>query len=167
MNIMARKDQKVRKHAMKTGILDKRLDKENTRKLKKIIQKYGWPTIGLVGKKASRNAWLISQHADGNVKFQKEVLKLLKKIYNKNLLEIDKSNIAFLEDRILLNERKRQIFGTQFYTNKNGVFGLWPIKNIKIIETLRKEYGLPPLRVYLNLAKSYKQKRLKKADKPR
>lgn len=157
LNLMAQKDQVMRKRVTKTGVFDNKIDKENTAKLKIIIQKYGWPTIGLIGKKASRNAWLIAQHADHDARFQKSVLKLLKRIYDKNPLEIDKSNIAFLEDRILFNEEKRQIFGTQFYTNKDGVFGLWPVKNIKSIDKLRKEYNLPLLRVYLKMAESYKK----------
>lgn len=157
LNSIADKDQRMRKQAIKIGIWDKKIDKENTKKLKSIIKKHGWPTIGFVGKKASRNAWLIAQHADHDARFQKAILILIKKVYNKNPLEINKSNIAFLEDRILFNEKKRQIFGTQFYTNKEGVFGLWPVKNIKNIDKLRKKYGLPPLRDYLKMAKSYKE----------
>jgi len=157
LNLMTQKDQKMRKSATKTGVFSSELDKENAIKLKKIIKKYGWPTIGLVGKKSSRNAWLIAQHADHDLLFQKKVLKLLKEIYYKNNLEIDKSNIAFLEDRILIKEGKRQIFGTQFYTNKKGIFGPRPVRDIKNIDKLRKEYKLPPFKDYLKLAKSYKQ----------
>ncbi len=151
LNVMSEKDQKMRRRARKTGIWNDQLDKINTRKLKGIIKKYGWPISSLVGKKASRNAWLITQHADHDVKFQKRILNLLEKIYNQNPLEIDRRHIAFLRDRVLVNEGKHQVFGTQFHTNSNGVFGLRPIKNIKKIDTLRKDYGLPPLRVYLDL----------------
>lgn len=62
----------MRKKAIKTGIWDKKIDKKNTLKIKKIIERYDWPTINLVGKKASKNAWLLVQHADHDVKFQKK-----------------------------------------------------------------------------------------------
>ncbi|OGZ96396.1 MAG: hypothetical protein A2679_00040 [Candidatus Sungbacteria bacterium RIFCSPHIGHO2_01_FULL_54_26] len=95
---------------------------ENTERLKKIIAKYGWPTIDLVGEKASRNAWLIIQHADHNVRFQKKCLALMQEIYQRNPHIISRENIAFLTDRILVNTKRAQLFGTQFYVNKKGIY---------------------------------------------
>lgn len=42
--------------------------------MKKIVKKHGWPGISLVGKKASVGAWLLAQHADRDLRFQKNVL---------------------------------------------------------------------------------------------
>jgi hypothetical protein len=146
INKMASLDQKARKQAMRSNIWDhvKILDKKNTLELKKIIKIYGWPTIPMVGKKASFNAWLLAQHADKDLKFQKKVLELLKNIYKKNNKDINPSNIAFLTDRILVAEGKKQIFGTQFHLNKKKLFVSRPIKNIKDIEKRRKEYKMRP-----------------------
>ncbi|MBI4993559.1 hypothetical protein HZC33_01185 [Candidatus Wolfebacteria bacterium] len=165
INEMAAIDQKMRRNAMKTGIWDKMVDRKNILKIKKIIKKFGWPTIGLVGKKASWNAWLIIQHADHDIRFQKTILSLLEKIYNKNSLEIDKNNIAFLKDRILINEGKHQVFGTQFYTNKKGIFGPRSIKDIKNLDKKRKEYNLPPFSEYKKLINNYKVVPIKKNNK--
>mgnify|MGYP001595563003 CR=1 FL=1 len=66
----------MRKYFDKTGIWDHATDKKNTTELKKIIKKYGWPTIPLVGKRASFCAWLLVQHADHHRQFQKIELKL-------------------------------------------------------------------------------------------
>jgi hypothetical protein len=85
INKMVEIDQKMRKKAMKTGILNKKIDKKNTLKMKKIIKQYGWPTISMVGEKASKNAWLLVQHADHDVEFQKKCLKLMGSIYKKIL----------------------------------------------------------------------------------
>jgi hypothetical protein len=60
INLMAKKDQLMRNNAQKTGNWDKSVDKNNTIILRRIIKDYGWPTINLVGKKASNNAWLLA-----------------------------------------------------------------------------------------------------------
>src|SRR3972149_4787486 len=155
INKMAIIDQKMRREAAKTGIWDKQNDKKNTLKIKEIIKKFGWPTINLVGKKASHNAWLLVQHADHDIKFQKKCLKLMENIYKINPNLINKTNIAYLKDRVLVNEGNKQLFGTQFYTNKKGIFGPRPIKDIKNLDKRRKEYNLPPFSEYKKLIKSY------------
>jgi hypothetical protein len=151
INKLAREDQGVRRGHKKGKIFDTSADKKNTNELKKIIKKYGWPTISLVGKKASFNAWLLAQHADHDRKFQSSILKLLIKIYDKNR-DIDRANIAYLTDRLLTAKNKKQIFGTQFSFDKIGRLKLNPIKNLKIIGKLRREYNLPPLKKYMNMA---------------
>ena len=165
INKMVVIDQKMRRKAMKTGIWNKRIDKQNTLKMRRVVKKYGWPTINMVGKKASKNAWLLVQHADHDIKFQKFCFHLMEGIYKENPKEILKTNIAYLKDRVLVNEGKRQIFGTQFYTNKKGIFGLWPIKDMKNINKTRKEYNLPLLSEYQKLIKIYKTSPIKKVIK--
>ncbi len=64
-----------------------------------------------------------------------------------------------------MNEKKYQIFGTQFYTNKKGVFGLRPIRNIKNIDKRRKKYNLPPFSEYEKLINNYKSVPIKKIIK--
>lgn len=165
LNEIAVIDQKMRKNAMKTGIWDKAIDRKNTSKIKEIINKFGWPTIILVGKKASRNAWLLVQHADHDVKFQKKCLRLMENIYKINPNLINKTNIAYLKDRVLVSEGNKQLFGTQFYTNEKGIFGPRAIKDIKNLDKRRKEYNLPPFSKYKKLIKSYKSAPIKKIIK--
>lgn len=150
---------------MKTGIWNKKIDKKNTLKIKKIIKRYSWPTINLVGEKASKNAWLLVQHADHDVKFQKKCLKLMEDIYKRNQNFINRTNIAYLRDRILVSEGKKQLFGTQFYANKKGVFGPRPIKDIKNLDERRKQYGLTPFSEYKKLMNNYKAVPVKKIVK--
>ncbi|MBI2482281.1 MAG: hypothetical protein HYV76_01825 [Candidatus Vogelbacteria bacterium] len=159
INKMVALDLEMRKKADKGKVFDLKLDKENTIKLKSIIQEIGWPTISLVGKKASWGAWLLVQHADHDVKFQKKCLSLMKRVYLNNKKNILPANIAFLEDRILISERKKQKFGSQFKVDKRGNLSLAPLNNPKNVDKLRKEWGLPPLQDYLDSAKQYKPKR--------
>jgi hypothetical protein len=154
INVLAKRDQLMRKKASIIGMWDFDLDKQNTIALKKIIKQYGWPTIRMVGKKASFNAWLLAQHADHDLRFQKKVLRLLRDVYKKEK-DIDPSNIAFLTDRILIAEGKKQIFGTQFYITKKGLRPR-PIKNIKRLNDLRKQYGLRSYQEDVRAAKKFK-----------
>src|SRR3989344_5778883 len=75
LNQMAEQDQKFIKRVRETLVFDDIVQRANTERLKEIIEKSGWPSIDLVGKKASRNAGLIIQHADHDVRFQNTIKK--------------------------------------------------------------------------------------------
>ena len=158
---MAEQDQKAIKRVRETLVFDDSVQRANTERLKEIIGKNGWPSINLVGKKASRSAWLIIQHADHDVRFQKKCLTLMRQIYRLNPRDISRGNIAFLTDRILINTKKKQSFSTQFYLNKKGVFTYRPVKDLKTLAKRRKEYGVPPFKEYVEASKSVKQLRIK------
>lgn len=158
---MARRDQKAIKRVRKTLVFDDKVQRVNTERLKGIVEKYGWPTIDLVGEKASRNAWLVVQHADHNVRFQKKCLALMQEIYQRNPHGISRENIAFLTDRILVNTKKGQLFGTQFYVNKKKIFTYRPIKDLETLNKRRKAYDLPQFREYTEAIKSIKPLRIK------
>lgn len=149
---MVKKDQLMRK----SGKFDKNTDIENTKKLKKIIYKYGWPDIDLVGKKASHGAWLIAQHADHNVRFQEKCLKLLKNKLKEN--KVSSQEIAYLTDRIRVNKNLPQIYGTQFYLNKKKGFTHSPIKDRKNLDKRREKFNLESFFEYKKrLTKTYKK----------
>lgn len=158
-------DQKAVKKRQQEGVVNKRVQKSNTQKMKMIIAQYGWPTISLVGKEGSKNAWLMVQHSDDNLSFQKKCLKLMLDAYRKNHKDITRMQIAFLTDRIYVNEKKYQKFGTQFYVNKKGVFTFWPIRNIKNVDKRRASYGIEPLVEYIKAAKSFKPAPIKRVIK--
>ncbi len=140
---MVKKDQDLRYN----NKFDEKLDKINTDKLKVIISQIGWPRISQVSKKVSDGAWLLVQHSDHDPLFQKKCLKLIKELVKEK--EIDIKLIPLLEDRILVNDGKKQIYGTQFYKNKKtGKLIPKPIKNPKNVNEIRKSVGLEPLDVY-------------------
>ncbi len=149
INNIAKNDQKMRK---KGKAPNRPEDIKNTILLKGIIRKHGWPTIDLVGKKASKNAWLIVQHADHDRKFQNSILRLLKRMSKS---EIDKMEIAFLTDRLLVASGKKQKFGTQFRLTRKGVLKMYPIEEKKGIDTMRKRYNLPSIKEYQDDASEF------------
>lgn len=109
---MVKEGQKMRKGSR----WDPNLDKKHTIRMKSIIKKYGWSGKNLVGEKASDGAWLLVQHADHDINFQERCLKLIKEAVKKG--EAKKFHFAYLKDRILVNKKRRQVYGTQFYFKK-------------------------------------------------
>ena len=91
---MARADQEVRMSWLKNSSFKKsvkEIDKKNLSELKGVIKNYGWPTVPLVGSRASNAAWLLVQHADSDLEFQKHCLRnglMSWIVLNKNILDI-------------------------------------------------------------------------------
>ena len=73
-------------------------------------------------------------------------MKLLKKAVKIN--QAEKKHVAFLTDRILVFQNKKQIFGTQFRRNKDNQLESFPIKDDKKIDLIRKKMGLESLSKY-------------------
>ncbi|RZJ64856.1 MAG: hypothetical protein EOO45_17750 [Flavobacterium sp.] len=114
--------------------------------LKAILHQYGFPGIREVGKESSHNYWLVIQHIDFDVEFQKEVLKEMKK-------QVDKKNAsgedyAFLIDRIEQNEKRPQIYGTQVNMGPAGTKLYATIDTINL-DKRRRFVGLGPIAEYL------------------
>jgi hypothetical protein len=107
-----------------------------------MIKTHGYPTISMVGRLASLNAFLILQHSDKITKYYHHV----KKIYKKG--EINSMDFAMLTDRCLMDKRRKQLYGTQLlkdtkltekkYPNK---FILWQVRNFKKVNERRKQMG--------------------------
>jgi hypothetical protein len=122
----------------------KEIDAENTKWLKRVVREHGWPTYSLVGEDGAGAAWLLVQHADANVNFQRRCLDLMLKLPKE---EISMSNVAYLTDRVLLAEGKKQLYGTQFATI-DGKFGPSPIEDEAHVDERRASVGLPSLADY-------------------
>lgn len=71
--------------------------------------------------------------------------------------EVAKNNIAFLTDRILVNKGMEQIYGTQFYEDKDGKFLPKIIKNMRELDKRRREMELENFEAYKNRLKNKKQ----------
>ena len=122
---MAQEDQRAIKNGLKKAEIEP-LFKRNAERLKAIVSEIGWPSIPKVGRQASMWAWLLVQHADHDLEFQKQCLKMMKHLPEG---EIQKKHIAYLDDRVRVNECRPQLYGTQFYMDEAGVFGPRPIED--------------------------------------
>jgi len=147
---MAYDDQKMRF----SGKWDPNVDKKNTQKMKQIVREYGWPGKSLVGEDGAHFAWLLVQHADHDLKFQKKCLALMKKAAQRG--EVSSKDIAYLTDRVRINEGKTQLYGTQLHVSGSKVIPL-PISYRKTLARRRKRVGLNPLTAYLSGVKAIRR----------
>lgn len=141
-------DQKVASGQMEDKEDSDSYFKKHAKHLKDLIEIYGWPKISEMGKDASKAAWLIAQHADQDIAFQELCLSLMQQLYSSSPQEVERHHIALLIDRVLVNKKKPQIFGTQYFLNKDNTISFFPTKNPENVDLRRKEYMLPPLADY-------------------
>ena len=116
--------------------------------LKSVIAKDGWPTMSQVGPIAAANAWLLVQHADADPALQVKALRLMEPLIAKG--EVDKSNYAYLYDRVMVNTVGTQGYGTQM-TCQAGKLIPRPIEDESGLAKRRAEMGLQPMTDYLML----------------
>ena len=123
----------------------------NKKRVESIYRKYGFLGFDKIGKDGSNHFWLLVQHSDKYPEFQKEVLSSMEKeVKNANT---NPNNYALLYDRVQVNAGLKQLFGTQvtYEVETTGraipKIGLVDSANV---DKLRKEYGLEPLKDYLN-----------------
>lgn len=136
------------------------IDKANTEWLKAIVQQHGWPRKSLVGADGAHNAWLLVQHADHDRTFQKKCLDLMRDLAT--LGEVSASDVAYLTDRVLVADGKKQRYGTQFHTVK-GKLEPKPIEDEFNVDKRRKAAGLPTMAEYRTMVeKMYQSKPEKK-----
>lgn len=143
INEMCSVDQDLRERNLESGdeYWDDAVDFKNTRRMKEIVQKIGWPTISKVGTETSFNAWLLVQHSDHDVELQEHCLVLMQAASED---DVDKQNIAYLEDRIRVNQGRGQIYGTQF-RQEGGQHLPLLIEDEENVDVRRSEMGMGPL----------------------
>ena len=125
---------------------DVSVDHRNTTRMKEIVESIGWPTVTKVGAEASHFAWLLVQHADHDVLFQKKCLNLMN---SQPVTEVRLQELAYLEDRVRTNEGRPQLYGTQFFTDRaTNKFGSRPINNLDELDARRMAVGLEPFIEY-------------------
>ncbi|MBP5337018.1 MAG: hypothetical protein J6Y63_05870 [Bacteroidales bacterium] len=116
-----------------------------------ILDKEGWPAR--LSDKANQAIWLVIDHSD--LATRRKYLDLVKAKAEEGVL--DKSDYATLNDRVLMEEGKPQIYGTQIKITGTIIFGeeqtlpmyLWPVEEPAALDSLRSSIGLPPIEEYL------------------
>lgn len=147
---MARKDQRARIALIKHGMSDpayvravNAVDTSNGEHLKQIFKKYGFPTPAMVGYDGTNAAWLLLQHQNQDPAWQRKWLNALTQLAKRN--ELSPEDYALFVDRVRVNERRKQIYGTQFFP---GGFVLKPTENPAHLDERREKLGLIPENEY-------------------
>jgi hypothetical protein len=124
-------------------MLNKR-DSINLIRIEEIIAKYGYPGKTLVGEPTNEAAWYVIQHSKKIANY----FPMIQEAGASN--EIPFVKVAMMHDRLLVQEGKEQLYGTQgagMYI-LNPISGqkefwhyIWPIQNAESVNELRKEAG--------------------------
>lgn len=110
------------------------IDQSNIRRVKQIIKQYGYPGTKLVGSPTNKAAWYVIQHSE-NIS---EYFPLIEKAGRDRELPADL--VATMQDRLLMNQGKEQVFGTQIRCENSECY-VWPISNPAQVNQRRKQAG--------------------------
>lgn len=145
VNAALSKEEKAECEKLTTKVSE--IDGDNTKWLKGMVEKHGWPSNTMAGKDGASAAWLLVQHADADTKFQRRCLDLMAKLQKD---QVSQSNLAYLTDRVMLAEGRKQLYGTQFAV-ENGKWKPRPLEDEANVDKRRAEVGLSTLAEYTKL----------------
>jgi hypothetical protein len=148
---MERIDRRVRADLVERGELHTRgyhpemqaLHHRNNARIRTILETYGWPGRSLVGEDGCRAAGFVVQHAILDLDLQRHGVELLNKAVEQG--EAEPFMLALLTDRVLMQEGKPQIYGTQYIGAEHGGVEPWTIANVETVDERRLAIGLMPL----------------------
>ena len=122
--------------------------RENTERVKRVISDFGWISSHVFGDRASSDAWLLVQHADHNLDFQKSYLQEMQSFADKTPEE--HKHYGYLLDRVLVNSGELQEYGTQGYMDLGvGKWVLHPVREPEHLNKRRLSLGMEPHDEYI------------------
>lgn len=126
--------------------MKRRIGEENFIEMQALIEEYGWPKYSTVGPLAADAPLLvINHHENDDVRIQ--YLDIIKE----HCLSGEGSCMEYakIQDRVLVNEGKPQIYGMQFRYAADRSLEPFPIRDPEYVDQRRTEIGLEPLKDYL------------------
>jgi hypothetical protein len=138
------RDQKTRAHGDSAAFMSY-IDSCNQTQVEALIAQYGWPGKSFVGAMGNNAVFLVIQHAELPV--QEKYLPLLEKSVADS--ESRLCDLALLQDRVLMRENKKQIYGSQIVRDDaTGGWKFYPIEDEKNVNIRRAKAGLQPIEEY-------------------
>jgi hypothetical protein len=122
------------------------VDDDNAAFLRAVVAEHGWPGRDLVGADGAQAAWLLCQHATGDVEFQRRCLDLLAEAVAVG--QAESRHLAYLTDRVLVMQGRPQVYGTQYRRSGDSELGPHPIEEADSVDERRAKVGLGPLAEY-------------------
>ncbi len=134
------------------GAYQQEISKGNYILMQQLIEQYGWPKYSMVGNLAADAPLLVINHHKSD-----SVRKMYLAQIKQSCLEKEGSCMEYakIQDRILVNEDKLQIYGMQFQYDENRKLEPFPIKDPSYVDERRKAIGLEPLKLYLKRKINY------------
>lgn len=143
-------DQAYRQGRGNPNVSSRTIDSLNQIKLDSLIHIYGWLGYNEVGKSGENASFLIAQHADNNLDFQKKCLVLMHEELQKD--NIYPPNFALLYDRVKVNSNEAQLFGSQVELDEaSNKFKPKKTVSAELVNAYRLYFGLDTIESYLDL----------------
>jgi len=144
LELILDRDQKTRTRGDSSSFV-KFIDSSNLVQVEALIAKYGWLGKSFVGEQGNNTIFLVIQHSD--LATQEKYFPMLKNsVVNK---ESRASDLALLEDRILMRQGKKQVYGSQVVRDESsGGWKFSPIEDEKNVNLRRQKIGMQPLDEY-------------------
>jgi len=121
-------------------------DSMNLIVVERILNERGWLGEDVLGRNGTSTLFLVIQHAD--LATQEKYLPMMRDAVKKG--NARGSDLALLEDRILMRNGKRQLYGSQIGRDPDsGEYYLSPIEDPDNVDRRRAEMGMQPLADYL------------------
>ena len=118
----------------------------NERKVKNILDKYGWQTKEMIGEQGNWTICNVIQHSDNEIRIK--YLPMMRKAVKDKKLE--PRFLVRAEDRIATEKGELQIYGGQMkYYPETKSFNVWPVYDPVNIDKRRAEIGLEPIAEFL------------------
>ena len=118
----------------------------NERKIRNLLDTYGWPDRNVIGEQGNLTICNVIQHADNEVRLR--YLPMMHQAVKDQKLE--PRLLARAEDRIATERGDLQIYGGQMkWYPETQSFNVWPVYDPENIDKRRAEIGLPPIDEYL------------------
>ncbi|WP_449400681.1 DUF6624 domain-containing protein [Chryseobacterium wanjuense] len=122
------------------------IDAKNLLIVTKIIDSAGWLGEDKIGKDANLALFAIIQHAN-SLEIMEKYLPIMKDAASKG--NADKSQLAYLIDRVELLNNRKQIYGTQYSIDENGKVFFENLADSSKVDLRRKTMNLESLEDYI------------------
>jgi hypothetical protein len=120
-------------------------DSINLQIVTQIIDTYGWIGPDSIGPNGNTTLWVIIQHSDLDV--QLKYLPIMRDAVQHGRAR--PADLAYLEDRVAVQQAKKQLYGTQFQLDKKtNRYILAPIEDEPNVDKRRAAIGLNSLEAY-------------------
>ena len=118
----------------------------NEKKVKEILDNYGWPSKEMIGERGNWTICNVIQHSDNEVRLR--YLPMMRQAVKDKKLE--PRFLVRAEDRIATERGDSQIYGGQMkYYPETKSFNLWPVFDPANIDKRRTEIGLDSIAIFL------------------
>lgn len=138
----------TQEQAIEYALEQERTDSTNLAIVERILDAYGWPSS--LSEEANSAIFLVIDHS--NLETMKKYQPVFQDAVKKGYIQMD--DLVTMEDRMLMNSGKPQVYGTQAYSitkeGKNTIY-IWPVDNPDKLNGRRASVGLSTIEEYIEL----------------